>query len=674
MVNRLPLLVVVLLCGFSSARADEALLARFKSEYPEAAKRLRDQLATVRGTCRLWTVNSGKKSPVVEGEFAFDHGRRKIHTRKKVPGGDGRRTFEEIYSVHDGPGGGGRSFYLRRVPSRTEFTVGGVDDDQSYPEAWGRYMSIFGQFANASFAVDIPIDELLRRPTCRFTSAENETAGGRDLVKVNYTIEDSKRNYSQRATVTLDPNLGWVMRSYELTLGSVPPFDTDRGVVEYGPADHEGRVLPSRVTSSLPDGESVCEFTSWSFEPTPPAEFEMPWFGIPDLLKAKAEKSPPKANFLPYWIAGLLAVSAVVALVIQWGASKRSRRVAQPRSRTGGFTLIELLVVLAIIGLLIGLLLPAIMTAREAARRSQCQNNLRQIGLAIHGYHDANGSLPRGRSLFHDPRFYQAIPGVACSGVIDRSFLVAILPYEEQSSLYNAINHSLAIIAYENTTIHSASVGVHACPSDPDAGRVFVGSTDEPIDGPGDIATVSLASYAGLVGVNRSTALPSPYAGCAVDPVSVVKQNGCINDLSSLNFASITDGLSQTMMVVETAAAARRSIRHPYKPRFIEQVGWWFQGQFWDTLATTEFPPNAFKRIPPDEYWAWSHTPASLHPGGLNVLFADGSTRFIKESIDSWPIEGGNGLPLVLVAGARPGIWQKLATRNGGDFIDESSY
>ena len=86
-----------------------------------------------------------------------------------------------------------------------------------------------------------------------------------------------------------------------------------------------------------------------------------------------------------------------------------------------GFTLIELLVVLAIIGILIALLLPAVQAAREAARSAQCRNNLKQIGLALHGYHEAIGCFPQGRLLKHDARFM--ISGIPCMGVVDRSFL-----------------------------------------------------------------------------------------------------------------------------------------------------------------------------------------------------------------------------------------------------------
>ena len=118
------------------------------------------------------------------------------------------------------------------------------------------------------------------------------------------------------------------------------------------------------------------------------------------------------------------------------------------RRGSGGFTLIEILVVIAVVAVLIGLLLPAVQSAREAARRASCVNNLRQIGLGLHSYHDAHGALPATRSHY-----------------IDRSIWVLLLPQIEQRTLYDAINHDLTLFGPENRTIHVVSIGVFACPS-----------------------------------------------------------------------------------------------------------------------------------------------------------------------------------------------------------------
>ena len=110
-----------------------------------------------------------------------------------------------------------------------------------------------------------------------------------------------------------------------------------------------------------------------------------------------------------------------------------------------GFTLIELLVVILIIAILTALLIPAVHSAREASRRLQCVANLKQIGLGLHGYHDVNSALPPGRVKSYDPRYAGSNPPCTAT-TIDKSIHVMILPFHEQSALYNAINQSTAIV------------------------------------------------------------------------------------------------------------------------------------------------------------------------------------------------------------------------------------
>ena len=136
-----------------------------------------------------------------------------------------------------------------------------------------------------------------------------------------------------------------------------------------------------------------------------------------------------------------------------------------------GFTLIESLVVIAVIGILLRRAAAGPPVPRQSALRASCTNNLRQIGQALHSYDGALGCFPPGRIRTHDPR--QLVPGFPpCSGPVDRSFLIAILPQVEQVPLYDSFNLSLWILAPENTTRQAVLIGVYICPSDSEASRL----------------------------------------------------------------------------------------------------------------------------------------------------------------------------------------------------------
>jgi prepilin-type N-terminal cleavage/methylation domain-containing protein/prepilin-type processing-associated H-X9-DG protein len=350
------------------------------------------------------------------------------------------------------------------------------------------------------------------------------------------------------------------------------------------------------------------------------------------------------------------------------------------RSSLRGFTLVELLVVVSILLLLLGLLLPATQSAREAARRAQCTNNLRQIGLAIQGYHDGLGCLPMGSPTSPvDPRVGRPLP--------DRSYLVAILPWMEATPLYNAINQSLLIAGPENQTCFAFGLRAYACPSDPDAGAVQLaemGSTSPQGAFPAGYPFRSVcASYWGCLGAfsQVSFGLPDARKKAPFFALKMSQANGCFNEVYPISVSSVRDGLSNTLFVVE---AARSPMRETilFEPSIYPNTGWWFRGATYNSLLSTFYPPNAFKKVAFDAMAARIETGSSMHPGGLNTLFGDGSVHFIKETIDTWLHDPATGVPVGAsssFSGAwygtpSPGVWQKLATRAGGEVVSIAEY
>ena len=343
---------------------------------------------------------------------------------------------------------------------------------------------------------------------------------------------------------------------------------------------------------------------------------------------------------------------------------KNDSRTVHLRSR-GGLTLIETLVVIAVVGILIGLLLPAVQAAREAARRAGCLNNLRQLGLAIGNYHGVEGCFPCGVAAASDARLENR--SYPCRGVYnDRSFLVAILPQVEQAALYNSMNHRVSIYGPENATAGTVSVGIFACPSDSAAGepRQIAANFLLPkgwLDG----REVATTSYQGSYGSLFIPTLPDIYApDCRVDPRALAQVDGVITGISPISASSVRDGLSTTMMVTERAMTRIRE----WDDTNFRSFGDWYRGRLGDNLVSAEFPPNA------KSVHLMVSAASSLHPGGLHVAFCDGSARFVKETVESWALDwqfrpdgaevtpGGSWINV-----PRPGVWQALASRAGGE-------
>jgi prepilin-type N-terminal cleavage/methylation domain-containing protein/prepilin-type processing-associated H-X9-DG protein len=341
----------------------------------------------------------------------------------------------------------------------------------------------------------------------------------------------------------------------------------------------------------------------------------------------------------------------------------------RPRARRA-FTLIELLVVIAIMAVLIALLLPAVQSAREAARRAQCVNNLKQIALAAHNYLSANQTFPIGCPIQWDPYwsvYYES-----------HSIFVAMLGYLEQQPLYNAVNFSINVQNPINQTIESTGLSTLWCPSDATVSRTVNIGTYE--DFPN--WSIRFSSYAGFSGTFWPE-IEFYEDGMNPNEPAIMDRSNALTGMFVFNRAmpiqTITDGTSNTMMLGERANGKFTDADRDY-------YGWWGDSLSTDTIFTTLYPLNPFTRVPVvlDEYTSsWDSAASSFHPGGANFAFADGSVRFLKDSINTWPFNPATGYPvgvsdnngfLNLARGTQYGVYQALSTRNGGEVVSADSY
>ena len=349
------------------------------------------------------------------------------------------------------------------------------------------------------------------------------------------------------------------------------------------------------------------------------------------------------------------------------------------------FTLIELLVVIMIIAVLIALLLPAVQSAREAARRAQCVNNLKQIGLACHQYHDVHGCFPRMTYPSSDARMVSEPP---CPEFpYDKSHFVSLLPFMEQIPLYHSFNQITHIMQFENRTSMTSFTSMFVCPSDAgvfqtyDFGRYL--STRNPPLAQGMVEVFS-SSYGGNAYTSELAARRAIENGCKGDPRVIALMDGIFNR-GTVSSTNITDGLSNTIMHAERSWSLVLNIR-PEKSGLYYIRGWTV-GMFGNSTLLMTFAPNHFREKIDYRDADWS-TPefgvSSNHPGGVNVQFCDGSVRWVKDSVNSWPLdEYDQPLGCKMEQGPwgvfysnlpKPGIWQALSTRSGGEVISSGDY
>ena len=316
--------------------------------------------------------------------------------------------------------------------------------------------------------------------------------------------------------------------------------------------------------------------------------------------------------------------------------------------RRRAFTLIELLVVIAIIGILIGLLLPAVQKVREAANRVKCENNLKQIGLALHNYHDTFLVFPVGQA---DSLLQEDSPTGNGYGYHE-GWQLFILPYVERSADYQLwqSNRSIGTWAIPGLlpSPSALTVPTFICPSDPLGGKVAVVNEFGQPEGP----------HSNYVGNAGPTGFGQTGGGTNLAGVLYCK--------SAVRITDIVDGSSNTLLASEILLGPDAGASDPYVAG--DRRGRIWNSQMGEQLFSTLYPPNtqnpdyafgcnpsyptapcvAIGAIAPGSATSYLQSARSNHAGGVNCVLSDGSVRFVPSTVDAT-------------------VWKEASTRNGGE-------
>ena len=308
--------------------------------------------------------------------------------------------------------------------------------------------------------------------------------------------------------------------------------------------------------------------------------------------------------------------------------SEKSEAVVSGRLRSG-MTLVELLVVISIIGILVGFILPAVQYAREAAHRMSCQNNLRQLGLAVSLYHQTQKVVPISISAVLEGQN----PASQRNG---KGWIVGILPHLEQQGVYDKLAPGFDGDFFSGTGLMTPSVRPYLaapirllhCPSD----GTFISPSTTQFDWVG--IPVTLTNYKGVIGDTRIGGNGSIHGGSEPDCHRVGGCNGMFHRNTyqqPISFASVSDGLSNTLLIGEDVPSQTQ-----YSAAFF------YNGDYASCNGRINFFPNT-----PSEWWNVT-TFRSYHPGGAQFVLVDGSVRFVSQSADIT-------------------VYRALSTRNGNE-------